>query len=322
MKNIMNINASSIQITKQTKQRIFSIAYRLLRLFLLVAVGYTVMSPLFQVIANSLKPQSDFINSSVVWIPSKVHWQNFADAFRVMDYPVTFLRTLLIPVVSALMEVATCGVAAYSFARFKYPERKVMYALLILLILVPVRITMLPSYVNYRYFDFFGITKLIGKLVGKDLTLNLINTPFTFYLPSIFGVGYQSGLFIMIYIQFLKGIPKELEEAAWIDGAGPVKTFIQIIVPSSGVAILTVSILSIIWHWNEYYLTGLYFNSNYPMSIAIDRIFELIKLDQHVSSQIGTSMAACLLFILPVLIFYLIVQKNFIKSIDRVGIVG
>lgn len=321
MKKVMK---SPLQFNKQYRQVVGSVFYRLFRLFLLVAVGYTIISPLLQVISNSLKSGADFTDSSVSWIPTSLYWENFSDAFRLMKYPQALLRTMLVPILSGLFEVVSCGVAAYSFARFKYPERNLMYVLLILMILVPVRITLLPSYVNYRYFDFFGLSKLLGKVVGRDLTLNLIDTPFTFYLPSFFGVGYQSGLFVLIYIQFLKGIPKELEEAAWIDGAGPVKTFAQIIVPSSGVAILTVSILSVIWHWNEYYLSGLYFKNpdKYPLAVAMDRLVATVDLNHNIPSPVGTMMAGCLMFILPLLVFYLIVQKNFIKSIDRVGIVG
>ena len=299
-------------------------ATNLFRFAMLIAVGYTVLSPLFQIISNSLKSDADFMNTSVTWIPTAAYWQNYADALFVMDYLKSFVNTLLIPVLSGLLEVISCGVTAYAFARFKFPERKILYPLLLITILVPVRMTFLSSYVNFRNFDFFGITSLIGDLIGKDLTINLINTPFTFYLPSIFGVGFQSGLFIMIYIQFLKGIPKELEEAAWIDGAGPIKTFIKIIVPSSSVAILTVSILSVIWHWNEYYLMGLYFNENQPLAVVLSNIMNLISLrgGDTINSHTGVAMASCMLFILPVLIFYLILQKKFIKSIDSVGIVG
>ncbi len=299
-------------------------AVSLFRFAMLIAVGYTVLSPLFQIISNSLKSDADFMNNSVTWIPTKAFWQNYADALFVMDYWKSLVNTLIVPVLSGLFEVVSCGVVAYGFARFKFPERKILYPLLLLTILVPVRMTFLSSYVNFRNFDFFGITSLIGDLIGKDLTINLINTPFTFYLPSIFGVGFQSGLFVMIYIQFLKGIPKELEEAAWIDGAGPIKTFVRIIVPSSSVAILTVSILSVIWHWNEYYLMGLYFNENQPLAVVLSNIMNLISLKggDTINSHTGVAMASCMLFILPVLIFYLILQKKFIKSIDSVGIVG
>lgn len=318
------ISVSDVNSRLKFKSAAVNAAVVLFRTAMLVAVGYTVLSPLLQIISNSLKSDADFMNTGVSWVPTAAYWQNYADAFRVMDYIKTLFNTLLVPVGSGLLEVVSCGVAAYGFARFKFPERKILYAFLLIMILVPVRMTMLPSFVSYRNFDFFGITSLIGKLIGKDLTLNLINTPFTFYLPSFFGVGYQAGIFIMIYIQFLKGIPKELEEASWIDGAGPIKTFVSIIIPSSSVAILTVTILSVIWHWNEYYLMGIYFNENYPLSVALSGITGLISLSggDTVNSHTGTAMAGCMLFILPVLIFYLILQKKFIKSIDRVGIVG
>lgn len=314
----------SLKSNYDYKKTITKLAIALFRFAMLIAVGYTVLSPLFQIISNSLKDQSDFINTSVSWIPTKFFFQNYIDAFHVMDYLKTFSNTVLIMVLSAVFEVIACGVAAYGFARFKFPERKILYALLLVTILVPVRMTFLAQFVNFRNFDFFGITTLIGNIIGKDLSINLINTPFTFYLPSIFGVGYQSGLFIMIYIQFLKGIPKELEEAAWIDGAGPIGTYVRIILPSSSVAILTVTILSIIWHWNEYYLTALYFNENQPMAVVLSGIMDLIKLrgGDTINSHTGVAMASCMLFILPVLIMYLILQKKFIKSIDSVGIVG
>lgn len=317
-------NIASNLCDKDYKKVTSKVLISLFRYAMLIAVGYTVLSPLFQIISNSLKSDADFMNTSVTWIPTKAFWQNYADALFVMDYWKTFVNTLVVPVLSGLIEVVSCGVVAYGFARFKFPERKILYPLLLLTILVPVRMTFLPSFVNYRNFDFFGITSLIGDIIGKDLTINLINTPFTFYLPSIFGVGFQSGLFIMIYIQFLKGIPKELEEAAWMDGAGPIKTFIRIIVPSSSVAILTVSILSVIWHWNEYYLMGLYFNENQPLAVVLSNIMNLISLKggDTINSHTGVAMASCMLFILPVLIFYLILQKKFIKSIDSVGIVG
>lgn len=193
------------------------------------------------------------------------------------------------------------------------------------MIVVPVQLIMLPNYMNYRYFDFFGLLGIVGKALGKDFSLNLINTSATFILPSIFAVGYRSGIFILIYIQFFKGLPRELEEAAWVDGATPIVTFIRIIIPSSGVAMLTVGILSVIWHWNEYYLSSTYFNGKYSLAVALSRIKDYLQQAYQridVNSGLQISMAACVLYILPVLVFYLVFQRKFIKSIDRVGIVG
>ena len=136
------------------KKTLSKIVVSLFRYAMLIAVGYTVLSPLFQIISNSLKNQADFMNTSVSWIPTTFFYQNYIDAFNVMEYLKTFGNTLLVMVVSALLEVAACGVAAYGFARFKFPERKILYALLLVTILVPVRMTFLAQFVNFRNFDF------------------------------------------------------------------------------------------------------------------------------------------------------------------------
>jgi len=97
------------------------------RYAMLIAVGYTVLSPLFQIISNSLKSDADFMNTSVNWIPTTAFFQNYIDAFNVMEYGKSLLNTLLIPVMSGLLQVVSCGVVAYGFARFKFPEKKIIY---------------------------------------------------------------------------------------------------------------------------------------------------------------------------------------------------
>ena len=169
---------------------------------------------------------------------------------------------------------------------------------------------------------------LISLLSGKEIRLNLLNTPFVFYLPSLFGVGIRSGLFIFIYRQFFKGLPKELEEAAWIDGAGPFRTYFSIVIPLSGVAVLTVVIFSIVWHWNDYYLSSMYMSENFPLAVSLSQIRDGLQM----TAGVGTGgnpvlvrnilMAGCLMFIAPVLLLYLVLQKWFIRGIETVGMVG
>ena len=115
-------------------------------------------------------------------------------------------------------------------------------------------------------------------MTGSDLRPNLLDSGWVFYLPSIFASGLRSGLFIFIYRQFFVGMPKELEEAAAIDGASPVKTFLHVIIPSSGVAILTVSIFSLVWHWNEYNLSVLYFDENHPLSVRLSTLSQSLSV--------------------------------------------
>ena len=218
---------------------------------------------------------------------------------------------------SGLIEVATCAVTAYGFARFNFKEKNILFTVVILTIAVPATLLMIPQYCNFYNFDPLKTIELSNKLFGTNFNINLINTGFTMWLPSLFSVGLRSGVFIFIYRQFFKGLPKEFEEAAYVDGANPVAAFLRVVVPSSKVAITTVLVFSLVWHWNEYYTTGVFLlEDNRPLSVMLGEIAANIKFSS------GVRMAAALVFVLPVLIIYLILQRQFIKSIDKVGIVG
>lgn len=237
--------------------------------------------------------------------------------------------TFLFGIVSGLIEVVTCAVYAYGLSRFELRFKKIWMFLLIVTILIPDVMLIIPRILNFRYMDVFGILGLFYKLTGVDLRVNITDTVWTFYLPSLFGVGLKGGLFIYIYMQFFKGLPKELEEAAWIDGAGPVQTFIRIIIPSSGVVILTVFIFSFIWHWNDWLLATMYTENNHTLAFTlrnisgyIGQLWSSMKISADSSAYYGAPLAACLMFIAPPTLLYVILQRHFIESVDRVGIVG
>ena len=158
-------------------------------------------------------------------------------------------------------------------------------------------------------------------LTGVDLRPDLLESAAAFYLPSLFSIGLRSGIIIFIYMQFFKKMPKELEEAAWIDGANPFKTFLKVIIPSSKVAITTVTIFSVIWHYNDYYLSAMYFSDRYPLAVSLSLIASNSSIAGTDYARI-LKMAGCLLFILPVLLMYMVLQRKFIQNIDQVGIVG
>ena len=267
----------------------------------------------------AFRTTGDMNDPSVVWVPRVFTMENFSLALKQMNYLKSFWNTFSIQVLSGIVEVISCAIAAYGFARFKFPFKNFLFFMVIVTIVVPSQMIAVPLYLNYADFNPFGIIGIISKLAGTDLRPNLLDGGLVFYLPSIFASGLRSGLFIFIYRQFFVSLPLELEEAASIDGAGPLKTFTSIILPSSGSAVLTVSIFSVVWHWNEYYLSALYFEENYPLSVRLSSISAGLEQGQD---NRGLRMAACLLFVVPVLIMYSILQRKFIKSIDRVGIVG
>lgn len=315
----------SLFVRARIKQRLGKGAFALFRLVFLLSVSYIILYPLFFMVSSSLMAPEQILDPSVVWLPKQMDLNNFLVAFQVMGYAKALGTTMLVLVVSALVETFTCSLPAYGMARFRFREGGVLFAIVILTTLVPAQMYIIPLFLNFRDFDVLGLIELIRQLSGKPIEINLINTPLVFYLPSLFGVGLRSGLFIFIYRQFFMGMPKELEEAAWIDGAGPLRTFIRVVLPSSNVAILTVCILSVIWHWNDYYLSVMYFSENFPLAVALSEIESSLKIAGYGSEstiQIGFIMAGCLLFVLPILVMYLVLQKRFIASIDRVGIVG
>ena len=324
----MNIPKSKL-LSRQTREGVTKFVVGIIRWVFLLSISYILLYPMLYMLSSAFRAPEDFIDPTVVWVSKNFSVKNFVIAFKALDYLKTFWSTFKIEIVSAFIEIVMCSITAYGLARFDFKEKKLLMGMLIATILIPTQMIMVPLMVNMRYLDVFGILGAISKLVGTELRPNLLNTPWAFYLPSIFAVGLKAGLFTYMYVQFFKGLPKELEEAASIDGAGPVKTFLTIVVPSSGTIFLTVTIFSIIWHWNDTYLSSLFLSGDYPLSVQLSRIFTIlgagidgVRYGQYNRSTIGIVMAACLLVILPMLIMYCILQKRFIKSIDRVGIVG
>ena len=180
-----------------------------MRYVFLIAFSYTLLYPFIYIIVNSLKGAVDYYDPAVVWIPKQITFSNFELAIKTMDFWNAIVSTFLNEIVAAFLEIASCAVAAYGLARFNFKGKFIFKIMMILSILVPTVMIIIPSYVNFRYMDFMGILKLIGSLFNTEIRPSIINTPFVFWLPSLLGVGLKGGLFIYIYSQFFKGLPKE-----------------------------------------------------------------------------------------------------------------
>lgn len=311
----------------KTKKRVMNTVSYVARLLFLIAISYIVLYPLLYMILSSITQEDAFISSRRIWLPDNVTFDFYPKIMEIIDYPRALASTVKYGVVASFIEVCSCAVAAYGFSRFKFKFKKLFTGMLFFTILIPTAMIIIPLAVNYGNLDFFGILGLFNKLTGIDLRVNILNTPWSFWLPSLFGVGLRSGIMIYIYMQFFKGLPGEFEEAAYVDGAGPIRTFLQIIIPSSTVVILTVTVFSIIWHWNDYQMATMFMSADMPLSVSLLNLSDNLGIYGYYISDfdpraIALMMAACVLFILPVLIFYMIVQHWFIESVDRVGITG
>lgn len=311
------------------KNKIKGISNSVIRLIILLSIGFVIIYPLFYMLSASVAGKYAFTNSSRVWIPSEFNIiENYRVALDCLDYGKSLLVTLEYGVFPGLIQVLSCSLAAYGMARFDYFGKKVMLMFLFITILIPDMVFIIPKMVNYSSLDFLGILGLIGRITGKNIRLNLLNSVWAFIIPAALGVGLRSGILIYIYMQFFKGLPAELEEAAWVDGAGPFRTFFSIAIPSSGVVIITVTVFSLIWHWNDLINTAMLLTNKFTLSLKLEGFAEIIAgkykifLNATNPEAMSYSMAACVLFVLPMLLFYMFVQRGFIESIDRVGITG
>lgn len=310
--------AARNRMVRKTGKFLFSI----LRLVFLISVGYIVLYPLLYMIVSSVTPREEILTSARTWIPEVLTLKNYEFVIGVMDYWRSLWSTFSNEIIAAMLEVCSCAVVAYGFARFKFKLKGPLMAILYLTILIPMTMLIIPMSVNFANLDFLGILGLFNRLTGIDLRPNLIGSPLAFYLPAITASGLQSGILILIYIQFFKEMPVEFEEAAQVDGAGPLRTFLKIIIPSAGVVIITVVIFSLIWHWNDYQMALMFMGENYPLSVKLSTLAADITA-RNIWSNTGVFvLAGCVLFVVPLLIVYMVLQRWFIESVDRVGITG
>lgn len=307
------------------------IVYKLFRFFLLIGICYLFLFPILYMLSLAIRHPSTVDDPSIVWLPKTVSFESIRAAAEYLNYKESFWLTFLITSVSTLASVVSCSVVGYGLSRFKFKTRNFLFAVVILMIVVPPQLLMIPQFLNYRYFTFAGLLTILEPITGVA-NINLVegNTAcLTFIFPAMFASGLRAGLFIFMFNQFFSGMHKELEEAARIDGCNAFRIYYRIAIPLSKPAITTVVIYSIVWHWNEYYTSSIYFLGDVkPLSVMLKNLTNNlvnnnIELILQSRTLLRTYLAAgSLLTILPLLIFYIFAQRYFVESIENTGLVG
>jgi len=298
-----------------------------LRAAVLIVLAYQLLYPLLYMLSMALRRPEEAMDPSVIWIPKSLTLSNFYDALRVMDFWDALANSLYIGIGCGLLDVLSCAFVAYGFARFRFPFAKTLFALVILTLMVPVQTIILPLYADMKYFDAFGLLRLFSAVAGGPESISLVGNYSAFYLPSLFAMGLRSGLYIFIFRQFFSGMPRELEDAAYVDGYGPFKTFFFIMLPNAKNAMITVFLFSFVWHWNEYYLSNLMLGNlkkNFAIALSSLRVdLESVVNVQTISDPLAVVtriQAGALLAIVPLVLLYLVTQRFFTDSIENVGI--
>lgn len=311
---------------QRLRRRIPAAVVSVLRFVVLLGLSYVFLFPVLYMISVAFRAPDSVNDPSVIWIPRALSLQSLRETVALMNYGHALMKTLAMTVPSTLAAVLSCSVIGYGFARYDFREKKAAFLLVVLTIIVPPQMIVLSSYTNFRYFTFAGLLRLLALIPGVPASVNLLDTPWTFILPSLFGVGLRGGFFIFIYRQFFLGMPKELEEAAYIDGCSPFATFWRIMFPLAKPAIIIVLLFGLVWHWNDTSLSAMYYMNDMPLSVMLSNLKTLI-VDSGVTVQ-GNDMvrtymqAGCLLTITPPLLLYLVAQRYFTESVERAGIVG
>jgi len=303
---------------------------------IVIGVCYVILSPLIGIVANSIMSPRDIINPMVFLLPNEPTLEHYGHAMTHMNFLTgnditisipftdvsfdilggtifsgTLARTMGFSVSFALLHVVIASLVGYGFARFNFPGRNFIFAMVIITIVVPVQVYIVPMFVNFRFF------------LGLDF--NLLGSHWPLLFLTLTGLGLRSGLYIYIFRQFFRGLPKEIEEAALIDGAGFFGTFIKVMMPNATPAIVTVLLFSFVWHYNDTFYSSMLNPGNNLMAAMIGGVGSTFAQLENINDPALEQLvvfAGVVLAILPIMVIYLFLQRYFVEGLERSGIVG
>ena len=262
----------------------------------LLLISAVCLVPLYWMLRSSLMSNAEIFIFPPHFFPSRIRWDNYPKAFA--SFPVlTYLgntMTIIIPCVSGV--VVTSAMAGYALARIKWRGRDIWFALTIAAMILPGHVLLIPQYLTFSKLD-------------------LVNTFWSFIIPAWLG-GYPSNIFLMR--QFMMTLPKEYDEAAWLDGANRVQIFLRVLLPLLTPILITVAVFSFMNYWNDFQGPLIYLQrkSNYTLALGI------LSFKSSYSTNWNNIMAASLVMLVPALIMFGLGQKYFLQGITVTGIKG
>lgn len=281
--------------TATTGRRLRGLGWHALIIAMLVLLLY----PVAWLLTASVKP-TDEILSSLDLLPSRFVPENYGTALDgVAGISVWrfFGNSVIVAVGAVLGNLISCSLAAYAFARLRFRLRGPLFALTLLTIMLPYHVVLIPQYTIFQKLDLVGtfVPLILPKLLATD------------------------AFFIFLMVQFIRGLPRELDDAAEIDGCGPVLTFRYVILPLLKPALVTTTIFTFIWTWNDFFSQLVYLNDpeTYTLPLAL-RLF----IDQTSESAFGPMFAMSVLSIVPVVLFFLAFQRYLVEGIATSGLKG
>ena len=299
------------------KEKATNIAVVFVRTFLIVGLSFVILFPILSALIPSITSYSYLGEPNSIWLPLKTSGLSYKVARDLINYNKSLPITILFSLSMAIVQVAVSVFVGYGFAMMRSKVKKVLFFMVVLIIIVPAQALTVPQYL------YFSKLKLLGNLGSL-------------YLLSIFGVGLKSGLFIYLFKQYFEGLPKELEEAATMDGCGFVGTFFRVMLPNATSIMLTVFVFSFIWNFGDVYYSSWFANESGLLAPQIKNslLFDGKIKGEFVNNTLlqpddmpelfpgSVRSAGIILYITPLAIFYMVIQRKFVQGFERSGLTG
>ena len=358
-KNKIRVEFERTPLKERLKAKFINMAFvggvlwYIVRFVLLLGIAYIVLYPFFTQIAGSFMGKNDFVDVTVMLIPKEFSIDMYKFILLENEYFTAFGNTLLLSGSTALIQTFVCCLVAYGLAKFKFKGSNLVFLAVIFTMVVPHQTIQYSMFMNFRYFDIFGIIKLLSgnatvgeigflndilaninifgaeptskflQAVVEDGAFNLNNSYWPLIILSLTGLGFKNGLYVFMLRQFFMGVPNELEESAYIDGSGTGRTFLQIILPLSVPMMITVFLFAFSWQWTDDFYTRLFFTTNktilMPDVVDIPTSLETDYAGQNLYYSAIRNTCG-LLIILPLVIMYLFCQNFLVQGIERSGL--
>ncbi|MDI9510077.1 MAG: carbohydrate ABC transporter permease, partial [Bacillota bacterium] len=253
------------------KKTITRKTYNFLRAILLFGLCFLIIQPLLNKISMSFMLEKDLYDPTIIVVPRNFTTDNYKLVSSLIDYWKSLRNSLFYSLIISILQVASATVIGYGFARFNFPLKKFWFACVVLVIIVPPQTILSSLYLNFRFFDVFGIAEFF---TGK--TINLLNSPLPYMFMSLTSMGLKGGLYIFLIRQYYRGVPKELEEAAYVDGCGNFSTFIKIMLPDAKPIITSCFLFAFVWQWTDSFYSTMFLGKISLLSRRLTAITQLL----------------------------------------------
>lgn len=307
------------------KKKFMQYGYSFIRGVLMFGLCFLILQPLFNKISVSFMQEKDLYDATVISIPRHFTTENYKLVSQLINYWKALFNTIWVALIVSVLQITACTLVGYGFARFKFPLKKFWFACVILVIVVPPQTITSSLYLHFRFFDILGISQL---LTGN--TINLQNSMLPYLMLCLGCMGLKSGLYIFMIRQYFRGVPKELEEAAYMDGCGNFTTFMRIMLPGAKPVLTSCFLFAFVWQWTDSFYSKLFLGNIKLLPKMLTSISGL--LDDYLILINGAGSKAAVAYaqmmistgmimaIIPLLILYLFVQKGFVESISQSGL--